>query len=65
MCVCVCARVCAGIHLVRAPTWLIHGDLDTVVPPAIALQLLQKYYRYILYIQLCVIVNMCSERADL
>jgi pimeloyl-ACP methyl ester carboxylesterase len=31
-----------GIEIIKAPTWLVHGDLDTVVPPDISLQLLQR-----------------------
>ena len=44
MCVYVCC-VCpvTGIEIIKAPTWLIHGDQDTVVPPDISLQILQKY----------------------
>jgi pimeloyl-ACP methyl ester carboxylesterase len=31
-----------GIEYIKVPTWLIHGDLDTVVPPSTSLQLLQR-----------------------
>ena len=31
----------SGLQLIKAPTWLLHGDTDTVVPPSISLQLMQ------------------------
>ena len=31
-----------GIELVKSPTWLLHGDQDTFVPPSISIQLMQR-----------------------
>ena len=40
-----CIHVCmyAGIEIIKVPTWLLHGDKDTVVPPSVSLQLMQRY----------------------
>lgn len=32
----------AGVELIQSPTWLLHGDQDTVISQSVSLQLMQK-----------------------